>query len=43
MSQKKATIAEACTPKTAGLQRRASASGLGSNRERLDSWKQIAV
>jgi|SRR5215472_13185017 len=37
MSQKKATIAEACTPKTAGLQRRASASGLGSNRERLDS------
>ena len=43
MSLRKATIAEACSPKTAGLQRRAGASGLGSNKERLDSWKQIAV
>jgi hypothetical protein len=43
MSLRKATIAEVCTPKTAGLQRRAIASGLGSNNERLDSWKQIAV
>lgn len=43
MSLRKATIAEICTPKTAGLQRRASPSALESNRERLDSWKQIAV
>ena len=42
MSLRKATTAEVCRPKTAGLQRRASASGLWSNRERLDSWKQIA-
>ena len=43
MSPRDATIAEICTPKTAGLQIRASASTLGSNRERLESWKQIAV
>ena len=43
MSLTKATVAEVCTPKTAGLQRRVSALGLRSNRERLDSWKQIAV
>ena len=43
MSLTKATVAEVCTPKTAGLQRMVSALGLRSNRERLDSWKQIAV
>ena len=43
MSLRKAINAEVCGPKRAGLQRRASASGLWSNRERLDSWKQIVV
>lgn len=43
MSLRKATVAEICTPKAAALRRRVSASALGSNRERLDSWKQIAL
>lgn len=43
MSLRKARVAEICTPKAAGLRRRVSASALGSNRERLDSWKQIAL
>lgn len=39
----KTTMTEVCAPRVGRMQRTTGPSGLEPNRERLDSWKEIAV